>query len=116
MLLNEPQSLLGIVLRTFNRPQQSSFTSCNKQHQTISGPAKCRRKLRPILHSQASGGTGTNIDQSSPVLEPSPHCHYCGGNFLSNGVNCCQSGKLALNDGFGNILGLPKINARISGT
>ena len=116
MLFDEPQSLLGIVLRTFNRPQQSSFTSCNKQHQTLSGPAKCRSEFRPILHSQASGGTGTNIDQSSAVLEPSPHCHYCRGNFLTNGLNCCHSGKLAFNDGFGNILGLPKINARISGT
>src|SRR4029079_19714559 len=98
MLLNESQSLLGIVLRTFNIPPQSSVTSCNKQQQTISGPAKCGRKLRPILHSSSSGRTGTHIDKMSAVLEPSPHCHYCGGNFLPNGLNCCHSGKLAFND------------------
>ena len=115
MLIDESQSLLGIVLRTFNRPQQSSFTSCNKQHQTLSGPAKCRSEFRPILHSQASGGTGTNIDQSSAILEPRPHCHYCRGNLFTNGLNCRHSSKLAFNDGFGNILGLPQINARISG-
>jgi hypothetical protein len=62
------------------------------------------------LLGKTTGRAGADIDKSAVTLETRMHCDHGGRDLFAGSHNRRDGRKLAFNDGFGDILGVPSID------
>ena len=64
-----------------------------------------------MLSGKTTGRAGADIDKPAGTLEPRVHCDHGRRDLFAGGEHRRDGAKLAFNDGFGDILGLPSVDA-----
>jgi hypothetical protein len=63
------------------------------------------------LLGKTTGRAGSDIDKPTVTVETRVHCDHGGRDLFAGSQNRRDGGKLAFDDGFSDILGVPSINA-----